>query len=219
MPPRKLPAGPPPKTLPSRPLPSRAPPSVSTWILCFFVFETREIILLCTLEIFGSKKNGYTLKLKLHFGSVFFRLKWSHTHNHGLILGISILWVLTVCGATGLFFVMLFANRVDPPLPLFFILLYFLSYNFPFYSTLEWWSAAEDWPGLCLFCCYQPSCVVNQQSWYWSFLFHKLSILLPSHTLSYKTRRSHFPVNRCLSPCQNPSLSLSLCLSQSSLFN
>ena len=34
--------------------------------------------------------------------------------------------------------------------------------------TLEWccWS---DWPGLCLFSCYQPSCVVSQQSWFWAF--------------------------------------------------
>ena len=34
-------------------------------------------------------------------------------------------------------------------------------------------------PGLCLFCCYQPSCVVSQQSWFWVFLlFHKFRILL-----------------------------------------
>ena len=26
----------------------------------------------------------------------------------------------------------------------------------------------NDWPGLFLFCCYQPSCVVSQQSWFWT---------------------------------------------------
>ena len=32
-----------------------------------------------------------------------------------------------------------------------------------------------------LFCCYQPSCVVSQQSWFWAsfFLFHKLSYFIP----------------------------------------
>ena len=28
----------------------------------------------------------------------------------------------------------------------------------------------SDWPGLCLFCCYQPSCVVSHQSWFWAFI-------------------------------------------------
>ena len=37
----------------------------------------------------------------------------------------------------------------------------------------------SDWPGLCLFCCYQPSCVVSQQSWFWAFLFHKYSNFTP----------------------------------------
>ena len=27
----------------------------------------------------------------------------------------------------------------------------------------------SDWPGLFLFCCYQPSCVVSQQSWFGFF--------------------------------------------------
>ena len=31
----------------------------------------------------------------------------------------------------------------------------------------------SDWPRLCLFCCYQPLCVVSQQSWLGGFLFHK----------------------------------------------
>ena len=29
----------------------------------------------------------------------------------------------------------------------------------------------SDWPGLCLFCCYQPLCVVSQQSWFGVFCF------------------------------------------------
>ena len=33
--------------------------------------------------------------------------------------------------------------------------------------------------GLCLFWCYQPSCVVSQQSWFWAFLFHKFSNFTP----------------------------------------
>ena len=33
----------------------------------------------------------------------------------------------------------------------------------------------SDWPGLCLFCCYQPLCVVSQQSRFGLFLFHKVS--------------------------------------------
>ena len=36
----------------------------------------------------------------------------------------------------------------------------------------------SDWPGLCLFCCYQPSCVVNQHSWF-GLLFHKISNFNP----------------------------------------
>ena len=35
-----------------------------------------------------------------------------------------------------------------------------------------------NWPGLCLFCCYQPLCVVSQHSWF-GFLFHKYSNLTP----------------------------------------
>ena len=30
-------------------------------------------------------------------------------------------------------------------------------------NTLRWSDGGSDWPGLCLFC-YQPSCVVSQQS-------------------------------------------------------
>ena len=37
----------------------------------------------------------------------------------------------------------------------------------------------SDWPGLCLFCCYQSSCVVSQQSWFLAFLFHKFSNFTP----------------------------------------
>ena len=35
------------------------------------------------------------------------------------------------------------------------------------------------WTGLCLFCCYQPSYVVSQQSWFWAFLFDKFSNFTP----------------------------------------
>ena len=37
----------------------------------------------------------------------------------------------------------------------------------------------SDWPGLCLFCCYQPLCVGSQQSWF-GFCFINFPILLPS---------------------------------------
>ena len=39
----------------------------------------------------------------------------------------------------------------------------------------------SDWPGLCFFCCYQPLCVVSQQSWFWGvfFFFINFPILLP----------------------------------------
>ena len=38
----------------------------------------------------------------------------------------------------------------------------------------------SDWPGLCLFCCYQPLCVISQQSWFWAFfLFHQFSNFTP----------------------------------------
>ena len=37
----------------------------------------------------------------------------------------------------------------------------------------------SDWPGLCLFCCYQPSCVNSQQSWFVLFFcFINFPILL-----------------------------------------
>ena len=37
----------------------------------------------------------------------------------------------------------------------------------------------SDQPWLCLFCCYQRLCVVSQQSWFWTFLFHKFSNFTP----------------------------------------
>ena len=38
----------------------------------------------------------------------------------------------------------------------------------------------SDWPGLCLFCCYQPLCVIIQQSWFgFFFCFINFLILLP----------------------------------------
>ena len=37
----------------------------------------------------------------------------------------------------------------------------------------------SDWPGLYLFCCYQPECVVSQQSCFWACCFISFSILLP----------------------------------------
>ena len=37
----------------------------------------------------------------------------------------------------------------------------------------------SDWPGL--FCCSQPSCVVNQQSWFWALFFvHYFPFLSPT---------------------------------------
>ena len=36
----------------------------------------------------------------------------------------------------------------------------------------------SDWPGLCLFCCYQPLCVVSQEL-IWAFLLHQLSNFTP----------------------------------------
>ena len=47
---------------------------------------------------------------------------------------------------------------------------------------LEWWDAdcRSDWPGLCLFCCHQPSCVVGQPSWFLLFCFiHFLILPIP----------------------------------------
>ena len=38
------------------------------------------------------------------------------------------------------------------------------------------YGAADDWPGLCLFCCYQPLCVVSQHS---SFCFIKFPSFTP----------------------------------------
>ena len=44
------------------------------------------------------------------------------------------------------------------------------------YTYVKWF----DWPGLCLFCCYQPSCV-SEQSWFCVFLLfcNQFSILSP----------------------------------------
>ena len=69
-----------------------------------------------------------------------------------------------------------------PPLPsLFFPPLPSLVYFCQGLSS-QWLDAARnDWPGLCLFCCYQPSCVVSQHSCVWAVFDHKFSIhLLPS---------------------------------------
>ena len=45
----------------------------------------------------------------------------------------------------------------------------------------SWWTCVyppppptqhrSDWSGLCLFCCFQPSCVVSQQSWFFFFAY------------------------------------------------
>ena len=39
----------------------------------------------------------------------------------------------------------------------------------------------SDWPGLCLFNCYQPLCIISQQSWFgvFFFFFHKLFNFTP----------------------------------------
>ena len=36
-----------------------------------------------------------------------------------------------------------------------------------------------DWPGLCLFNCCQPSCVVCQLGWFWAFFCFKIFPILP----------------------------------------
>ena len=41
------------------------------------------------------------------------------------------------------------------------------------------YTSLSDWPRLCLFCCYQPSCAVIQQSWLWAFLFHNFFNFTP----------------------------------------
>ena len=40
------------------------------------------------------------------------------------------------------------------------------------------WFLFSDWPGLCLFCCHQPSCFVSQQSWFGFFCFTNYPIML-----------------------------------------
>ena len=48
------------------------------------------------------------------------------------------------------------------------------------YFSRDGMRCRSDWPRLCLSCCYQPLCVVSQQSWFWSrFFSHKLPILPP----------------------------------------
>ena len=55
----------------------------------------------------------------------------------------------------------------------------FLFHKFLFYSPPPTWCGASDWPGLCLFCCSQPSCVVRQQSLFWAFFFINFPNLTP----------------------------------------
>ena len=63
----------------------------------------------------------------------------------------------------------------------------------------------SDWPGLCLFC-YQPSCVVSQQSWFGLFLFHKLSNSPPppSRSTSYWGNYQHSAVCHPYDASRNP---------------
>ena len=62
--------------------------------------------------------------------------------------------------------------------PIFFIE---ISSFYPPPPMLEWWvrCCKSDWPGLCMFCCYQPFCIVSQQSLFGLFLFHKFSNFTP----------------------------------------
>ena len=50
----------------------------------------------------------------------------------------------------------------------------------------------SDWPGLCLFCCDQPKCVVSQQSWFWAFLFPKFSNFTPPPRIQRSKRQDGF---------------------------
>ena len=55
-------------------------------------------------------------------------------------------------------------------------------------------------PGLCLFC-YQPSCVVSQQSWFGLFLFHKFSDFTPPpqpFVISSRLMSSVYPTDHCI---------------------
>ena len=68
----------------------------------------------------------------------------------------------------------------------------FHQHNFYISRTLEsdgMRCCRSDWPVLCLFCCYQPSSVVSQQSWFWAFLFHKFSYFTPPPPLAVSRRR------------------------------
>ena len=48
----------------------------------------------------------------------------------------------------------------------------------------------SDWPGLFLFCCYQPLCVVSQQSRFGLFLFHKFSNFTSPPPQARRTRKA-----------------------------
>ena len=54
------------------------------------------------------------------------------------------------------------------------------------------------WPGLCFFCCYQPLCVVSQQSWFGVFCFTNLPIL---HTPLPSPPSDHSRLCVVTSPC------------------
>ena len=62
------------------------------------------------------------------------------------------------------------------------------TFNFPFHSPLRIFYFHLTLPGLCVFCCYQPLCVVSQQSWFGVFFCLNFPILRPPpssiHTLS-----------------------------------
>ena len=65
---------------------------------------------------------------------------------------------------------------------LFFLFVFFFGTWFEvFCRPLEWWDAVRrsDWPGLCLFCRYQPSCVGSQQNWFGFFFCFINCLILP----------------------------------------
>ena len=55
----------------------------------------------------------------------------------------------------------------------------------------------SDWPGLCLFYCYQPSCAVSQQSWFeLLFCFINFQILPPPPPQSVSECRGFYTRNK-----------------------
>ena len=58
---------------------------------------------------------------------------------------------------------------------LYFIISYCVTWDATHTHTMR--CCRSDWPGLCLFSCYQPLCVVSQQCWFGLFCFINFPIL------------------------------------------